>query len=131
MKVEIVGVGSVDTAVQVSFRCSCGSGAGKWIGEVPRLGDEKEVEFDTDEELRLGGNATLAVLQQATIGESVGEVQLTAQLVAKHEDVGTGRFSFDDGRIEVEAADADLSGWEVGNWYTLRLADLVVFDTDI
>ena len=56
MKIQIMAVHESEGRVDVSYRCSSGSATGKWIGHTPKVGDEKHVEFDTDDDVHLGRN---------------------------------------------------------------------------
>lgn len=131
MKVEVTTVQVLDDILEVGFRCNCGTADAKWIGSLPRVGEEKYVEFDSDEKAQLGVNAARAACPRATIVSSDGVVTITAQLEAIYPDEGTVSLSFADGCIVLEVAESDLDGWNPGGWYTVQVAGFMIFDTNV
>jgi len=130
MTIEITEVQTRGERQVIGYRCSCGVSSGRWTGEPPKVGDERTVEFDADDELLLGKNARRAEILEPSIRSVGGAVEVTARLVAKHVDEETVTLAFGDGRLEIEVEEVALPDWEVGGWYTILVASLDVYDVN-
>lgn len=131
MLIEIAEVQVRDGIQIVGFRCDGGIVSGPWIGEHPRIGDEKVVEFDTDDELAIGTNASRVDAVEPSV-RSVGTgTEITAQLEAKFVEEGLVSLAFWDGRLVVEADGVALSAWRVGGWYRVLVSSLEIYDTNV
>jgi hypothetical protein len=129
MNIEITEVRRSSADVEVAFTSICGSARARWVGEAPQVGDRKSVEFDADDTLTLGENARVTDGAEPALRERDGTIELTARLQAHYTDEETVSLAFADGRIELEVSDA--AGWEVDQWYSLRLTTLSAFDTNV
>ena len=128
MKVKIVRVQPEPEAVSVTFSCCCGEGAGRWVGAPPNPGAEYFVEFDSDDQLRIGENARILdiPLQRVALANAGMEICGILDAVSEEE---TGRFRFGDGVIELDLA--DMTRWKVGQAYELQLRSLSLFDQNL
>ena len=128
MKVKIIHVQVEPKAVSVTFSCCCGEGAGIWVGAPPSPGAEYFVEFDSDDQLRIGENARILDIPLQRVALADAGMAICSILDAVWEGE-TGRFRFGDGAIELDLA--DMTKWKVGQAYELQLRSLSLFDQNL
>ena len=59
MKVTITAVSQDHRGITVFYRCSAGGSVARWNGDAPVVGSQYDVEFEIEDVVRLGENASL------------------------------------------------------------------------
>lgn len=108
----------------IEFSCSCGNGTGRWIGPRPSCAQGYWVEFDVEERLQLGINASYCDTPAPSISNTGGVLTLVATLEQVNEN-GTAVCRLGSDLLFVEFDGPFL---EVGDWLSIRPRQLIVND---
>ncbi len=70
----------------IEFETSFGGGIGIWIGSIPEIGMESEVEFEIDEEFVWGKDIELTNIGRMQMARQGSGVRLVGEIISYEED---------------------------------------------
>ena len=86
MKIRITEALSNEDTLLVGFHSPAGSGTGLWVGILPKIGDELDVEFDLDEIFSWGKNLIPSPRKAPYIQVTKKVTQITAEIIHSGDD---------------------------------------------
>lgn len=101
MKIQITATTSAEDELLVGFQSSAGGGTALWVGPVPKIGDELDVEFDLEEVFSLGKNLMPSSRKTPSITVENKVTYITAELI-QDEDGEYTALKFGDSIILIE-----------------------------